>query len=133
MGVSVSGWFFVILPGSDDVMIIGSKMLRESLDIDIVQAFHQRISEVGELFAAPDSAARADETVSSLRRVSGLGLTLQGMLQAQVEDVLQDPPNEFCELLVSHGPAMFMEAGEELAAKHFACDNGSWVARGVHG
>ena len=26
---------FVILPGSDDVMIIGSKTLRESLDIDI--------------------------------------------------------------------------------------------------
>ena len=38
---------FVILPGSDDVMIIGSKTLRESLDIDIVQAFHQRVSQVG--------------------------------------------------------------------------------------
>ena len=65
---------FVILPGSDDVMIIGSKTLRESLDLNIVQTFHQRISEVGELFAAPDSAARADENTSSLRRVSGPGL-----------------------------------------------------------
>ena len=81
-------------------MIIGSKTLRESLDIDIVQAFHQRVSEVGELFAAPDSAARADKTVSSLRRVSGLGLTLQGMLQAQVEDVLPDSPDEVCEMLI---------------------------------
>ena len=98
-----------------------------------MQAFHQRVSEVGELFAAPDSAARADETVSSLRRVSGLGLTLQGMLQAQAEDVLPDPPDEFCEMLVSHGPDVFMEAGEELAARRFACDGGSWVARGVHG
>ena len=33
---------FVVLPGSDDVTIIGSKTLRESLDIDIVQTFHQR-------------------------------------------------------------------------------------------
>ncbi|CAM9753391.1 unnamed protein product, partial [Ascophyllum nodosum] len=31
----------VILPGSDDVMLIDSKTLRESVDIDIVQAFHQ--------------------------------------------------------------------------------------------
>ena len=35
-------------------MIIGSKTLHESLDIDIGQAFHQRVSEVGELFATPD-------------------------------------------------------------------------------
>ena len=111
---------FVILPGSDDVMIIGSKTLRESLDIDIVQAFHQRVSQVGELFAAPGSAARADETVSSVRRLSGPGLTLKGMLQAQVEDALPDPPDEFCETLVSHGSAMFMEAGEEVAARREA-------------
>ena len=111
---------FVILPGSDDVMIIGSKTLRESLDIDIVQAFHQRVSQVGELFAAPGSAVRADETVSSVRRLSGPGLTLKGMLQAQVEDALSDPPDKFCETLVSHGPAMFMEAGEEVAARREA-------------
>ena len=111
---------FVILPGSDDVMIIGSKTLRESLDIDIVQAFHQRVSQVGELFAAPGAAVRADETVSSVRRLSGPGLTLKGMLQAQVEDALPDPPDEFCETLVSHGPAMFMEAGEEVAARREA-------------
>ena len=53
-------------------------------------------------------------------RLSGLGLTLKGMLQAQVEDALPDPPDEFCETLVSHGPAMFMEAGEEVAVKHEA-------------
>ena len=57
-------------------MIIGSKTLCNSLDIDIVQAFHQRVSQVGELFAALDSAARADETVTSLWRVSRPGLTL---------------------------------------------------------
>ena len=111
---------FVILPDSDDVMIIGSKTLRESLDIDIVQAFHQRVSEVGEVFTAPDSAARAEETVNSARRVSGPGLTLQGMLQAQAEDALPDSPDEFCETLVSHGPAMLMEAGEEVIARREA-------------
>ena len=36
----------VILPGSDDVMKIGSKTLRQSLDIDVVQAFYQRAEEV---------------------------------------------------------------------------------------
>ena len=46
-------------------MIIGSKRLRESLVLDIAQAFHQQVSEVGELFASPDSA----ETLSSLRGV----------------------------------------------------------------
>ena len=111
---------FVILPGSDDVMIIGSKTLSESLDIDIVQAFHQQVSQVGELFAAPDSAVRADETVSSARRLFEPGLTLQGMLQAQAEDALPDPPDAFCETLVSHGQAMFMEAGEEVAARREA-------------
>ena len=60
---------FVILPDSGDVIIIGLKRLRESLVLDIVQAFHQRVPEVGELFASPDSAARADETLSSLRGV----------------------------------------------------------------
>ena len=114
----ISFWVaFVILPGSDDVIVIGSKTLRESLDIDKVQGFHQRISEIGKLFAAPGSAARADDTGSSVRRVSGPGLILQGMLQAQAEDALPDPPDEFCEMLVSHGPAMFMKAGEEVAAR----------------
>ena len=42
MGVSVFGW--LLLPGPDDVTIVGSKTLCESLDIDIVQAFHQRVS-----------------------------------------------------------------------------------------
>ena len=105
---------------ADVVMVIGSKTLRESLDIDIVQAFHQRVSQVGELLAAPGSAVRADEAVSSARRLSGPGLTLKGMLQAQGKDALPDPPDEFCETLVSHGPAMFMEAGEEVAGRREA-------------
>ena len=92
--------------------MIGSKTLRDSLDIDIEQVFHQRVSEVRELCAAPDSTARADETVCSLRMVSVPGLTLQGMLQAQAEDALPDPPEEFHETLVSHGPAMFMKAAK---------------------
>ena len=52
--------------------------------------------------------------------VSGSGLTLQGMLQALTEDTFLDPPDKFCETLVSHGPAMFMEAGEEVAARREA-------------
>ena len=111
---------FVILPGSNDIMIIGSKALRESLDTDIVQAFHLWVSEVGEMFTATGSAARAEETVSSVRRVSGPGSTLQGLLPAQAGDALPDPPDEFCETLVLHGPTMFMEAGEEVAARREA-------------
>ena len=67
------------------------------LDWEGVQAFHQRTSEVGELFTAPESAARTRtlETFSSMRRVSGPGLILQGMLQAQAEDALLDSPKNF--------------------------------------
>ena len=42
------------------------------------------------------------------------------MLQAQAEYVSPDPPDEFCETLVLHGPAMFIEAGEEVAARREA-------------
>ena len=38
------------------------------------------------------------------------------MLQAPAEDALPDPLDEFCETLISHGRAMFMEAGEEVVA-----------------
>ena len=37
-----------------------------------------------------------------------------------MEDALPDPPDEFCETLVSHGPAMFMETGEEVVARREA-------------
>ena len=72
--------------------MICSKTLRESLNINTVQAFHQRVSEVGKPFAAPDSAARSDENVSLLRRMSGPGLTLQRLLQVQAEDAIAGPP-----------------------------------------
>ena len=42
------------------------------------------------------------------------------MLQAQTEIAWPDPLDEFCKTLVSYGPAMFMEAGEEVAARREA-------------
>ena len=42
------------------------------------------------------------------------------MLQAHAEDALPDPPDEFCETLVSHSPSMLKEAGEEVAARREA-------------
>ena len=42
------------------------------------------------------------------------------MLQAQAEDALPDPLDEFYETLVSHGPAIFVEAREEMAARREA-------------
>ena len=50
------------------------------------------------------------------------------MLQAQAEDALPDPPDEFCETLVSHGPAIFMEAGEEVTARREALVSALCVA-----
>lgn len=55
-----------------------------------------------------------------MRRVHGPGLTLQRMLQAQAEGALPDPPDEFRETLVLHGPAMFMEVREEVSVRHDA-------------
>lgn len=105
---------FIILPDIDEVMIIGSKMLHESLDIVLVGGFHQRKSEVGEMLNA-----HAEESVSSLRRVSELGLTLQRMLQSQAEDGFRDPP-EFRDVLVLYGPVVLKEVGEEVVARREA-------------
>ena len=41
---------------------------------------------------------------------------------------MTDPPNEFCETLVSYGPAMFVEAGEELAARREGLEGALRVA-----
>lgn len=109
-------------------MIIGLKMLRESLDIDIVRSLYQQVSEVGELLAAVYSPAHACEAVSSVRRVFGPGLTLQGILQAQAEDALPDLSDELCGTLVSRGLDMFMKAGEEVAARREALVGGLSVA-----
>lgn len=101
-------------------MIVGLKTLRESLAIDIVRALYQRVSEVGELLPAAYSPAHAGEAVDSVRRVSGPGLTLQGILQAQAEDALPDLPDGLLETLLSRGPGMFKEATEEVAARREA-------------
>ena len=42
------------------------------------------------------------------------------MQQAQAEDALPDPPDEFCETLVSHGPTMLMKTEEKVAARREA-------------
>lgn len=62
------------MPGSDDVMNIGPKTLRESPDIDIgLRAFHQWVSGVGELTTAPSSTARAMRLYVRKRKYLGLG------------------------------------------------------------
>ena len=37
-----------------------------------------------------------------------------------MEDALPDPPDKFCETLVSHVPAMLIEAGKEVTARREA-------------
>lgn len=54
---------FRIFPGSNGVIIIDWKKPQEGLDIDLVLAFHQLLSEVGTLFAASYSAGRTDGTL----------------------------------------------------------------------
>ena len=41
---------------------------------------------------------------------------------------MPDPPGEFCETLVSHGQAVFIEAGEEVAARREALVDALCVA-----
>jgi len=84
---------FVTMPGSDNTMIIGLNTPRKSLDMGIEQAFHQRVSETGELcFVTPHYAARADETISSVSRMYGPGSTLQGIPQPQAGDAFLPGP-----------------------------------------
>lgn len=108
---------FVILTSYDYVVTIGSKTLRQSLNLYVVRASHQWVSEVGDLFVTPDPTARSHEYVRSATRVSGPGLTLQRMPPDQAENAFTYLLDEIHETRVSCGSAMFMEVGEYVEAR----------------
>jgi len=57
---------------------------------------------------------------SSLWLMSGSIVMLSGMQTARVEAGLQEPPDEFREMLLSRSPTMFMKVREEIKARREA-------------
>ena len=116
---------FVLLPGTDDVVMIGAKTMREKLYINVMRLLETKDSTTQVDFSpVPNSTEHASSANISARRSlrlrSGPMVTLVGMETARVEAGLQEPPDEFRETLLSRGPTMFMEVREEIKGRREA-------------
>ena len=115
-GLVVISTAFAIIPGTDSVLILGSKMLREKLGIGIMASLK------GKAQGGDRSSRDMPEDVGSrggisLRRVA---VTMKGMRTAGKVAAAMEPRDEFVEHVVARGPAMFMEVGDEVIARREA-------------
>ena len=115
----------MVLPGTDDVVVIGAKTMREKLHIDVMRSLEKKASTTQvDVSLAPNSAEHASSVnISagrSLRLMSGPTVTLAGMETARVEAGLQEPPDEVRDTLLSRGPTVFLEVREEIKARREA-------------
>ena len=107
---------FAVIPGTDSVLILGSKTLREKLGIDVMASLK------GKAQGGDRSSGDMPEDVGSrggisLRRVA---VTMEGMQAAGKLAAAMEPRDEFVEDVVVRGPAMFMEVGDEVIARREA-------------
>ena len=107
---------FAVIPGTDSVLILGSKTLREKLGIDVMASLK------GKAQGGDRSSGDMPEDVDSrggisLRRVA---VTMKGMQAAGKVAAAMEPRDEFVEDVVARGPAMFMEVGDEVIARREA-------------
>ena len=114
---------FAVIPGTDSVLILGSKTLREKLGIDFMASLK------GKAQGGDRSSGDMPEDVGSrggisLRRVA---VTMKGMQAAGKVAAAMQPRDEFVEDVVTQGPAMFMEVGDEVIARQDICTDGKAV------
>ena len=107
---------FAVIPGTDSVLILGSKTLREKLGIDDM-AYLKGTAQGGDRSSGdmPDNVGPRDGI--SLRRVA---VTMKGMQAAGKVAAATEPRDEFVEDVVARGPAMFMEVGGKVIARREA-------------
>ena len=107
---------FAVIPGTDSVLILGSKTLREKLGIDDM-AYLKGKAQGGDRSSGdmPDDVGPRDGI--SLRRVA---MTMKGMQAAGKVAAAMEPRDEFVEDVVAPGPAMFMEVGGKAIARREA-------------
>ena len=112
-GPVVISTVFAVIPGTDSVLILGSKTLREKLGIDVMASLK------GKAQGGDRSSRDMPENVGSrggisLRRVA---VTMKGMQAAGKVAAAMEPQYEFVEDVVAWGPAMLMELGDEVIAR----------------
>ena len=107
---------FAVIPGTDSVLILGSKTLREKLVIDVMASLKSKAQGCGRL--SGDMPEDVDSRGGiSLRRVA---VTMKGMRAAGKVAAATKPRDEFVEDVVARGPATFMEVGDEVIARREA-------------
>ena len=107
---------FAVISGTDSVLILGSKTLREKLGIDVM-AYLKGKAQGGDRSSAdmPDDVGSRGGI--SLRRVA---VTMKGMQAAGKVSAAMEPRDEFVEDAVARGPAMFMEVSDKVSARREA-------------
>ena len=114
-----------VLPGIDDVLIIGSKSMRERLGVEIMASLKDSIvRKTSDRSISPDEmaevavATKEAQTVQSrLSKLGPVGVTLEGMRAAGDRMALPEAQDDIREALIARGPAMFMHPAEESEAR----------------
>ena len=101
-----------VLPGGDDVLILGSKTLREQLNIDVMDGLKAKVLGPGIPGAGgQEELARCPGGHVSMRHVS---LALDAVQQiAELEAAAGEEDESFTGALLARGPATVMEPEHE--------------------
>ena len=114
---------FAVIPGTDSVLILGSKTLRKKLGIDVMASLK------GKAQGGDRSSGDMPEDVGSRGGISlrCVAVTMKGMQVAGKVAAAMEPRDEFVEDVVARGPAMFMEVGDEVISRQDIYTDGKAV------
>ena len=104
---------FAVIPGTDSVLILGSKTLREKLGIYVMASLKDKAQ------GGDRSSGDMTEDVGSLGGISlrRVAVTMKGMQASGKVAAAMEPRDDFIEDVVARGPAMFMEVGDEVITR----------------
>ena len=114
---------FAVILGTDSVLILGSKTLREKLGVDVMAPLK------GKAQGGDRSGRDMPEDVGSRGGISlqRVAVTMKGMQAAGKVAAAMEPREEFVGDVVARGPAMFMEVGDEAIARQDIYTDGKAV------
>ena len=107
---------FAVITGTDSVLVLGSKTLREKLGIDITASLKDK-AQSGDRSSEDKPEDVGSRGEISLRRVA---VTMKGIQAVSKVAAATEPRDAFVEDVVARGPAMFMELGDEVIARREA-------------
>ena len=115
-GPVVISTVFAVISGTDSVLILGSKTLREKLVIDVMASLKSKAHGCDRLSGGMPGDVDSCGGIS-FRRVA---VKMKGMQAAGKVAAATEPRDEFVEDVVARGPATFMEVGDEVTARREA-------------